>query len=195
VAINDTSGVAGLIQPRAHVDVLFTRPGSMAEAVTTTILEMWSCWRSAATRKGPTRPNRRRSRTGSGSSSSQSATLLVTPAQARKLELAKNQGKISLALRNPLDRTAASDSSATTGHELYAGLPQAKPPVPRSQPKTRCTESRGKKRAAAQTRESNRRLPRRQARSGKFLMRNPIPLLLALSAFGSARALWLRSPL
>src|SRR5215467_15358541 len=39
VPINDASGVAGLIQPRAHVDVLFTRPGSMAEAITTTILE------------------------------------------------------------------------------------------------------------------------------------------------------------
>src|SRR6266481_1127569 len=39
VQITDQSGVAGLIQPRAHVDVLFTKPGSMAEAVTTTILE------------------------------------------------------------------------------------------------------------------------------------------------------------
>ncbi len=39
VPINDTSGVSGLIQPRSHVDVLFTKPGSVAEAVTTTILE------------------------------------------------------------------------------------------------------------------------------------------------------------
>ena len=39
VPITDASGVAGLIQPRAHVDVLFTKPGSMTEAVTTTILE------------------------------------------------------------------------------------------------------------------------------------------------------------
>ena len=28
VPINDTSGVSGLIQPRSHVDVLFTKPGS-----------------------------------------------------------------------------------------------------------------------------------------------------------------------
>src|SRR5436305_9672345 len=39
VQVNDTSGVAGLIQPRAHVDVLFTKTGSMAEALTSTILE------------------------------------------------------------------------------------------------------------------------------------------------------------
>src|SRR5437879_1746134 len=39
VPITDANGVAGLIQPRAHVDVLFTKTGSMAEAVTTTILE------------------------------------------------------------------------------------------------------------------------------------------------------------
>ena len=34
VPITDASGVAGMIQPRAHVDVLFTKPGSVAEAVT-----------------------------------------------------------------------------------------------------------------------------------------------------------------
>ena len=39
VQITDVSGVAGLIQPGAHVDVLFTRPGSMAEATTSMILQ------------------------------------------------------------------------------------------------------------------------------------------------------------
>ena len=39
VPITDVSGVAGLIQPGAHVDVLFTRPGTMAEAITSTILQ------------------------------------------------------------------------------------------------------------------------------------------------------------
>ena len=39
VQITDVSGVAGLIQPGSHVDVLFTRPGSMAEATTSTILQ------------------------------------------------------------------------------------------------------------------------------------------------------------
>src|SRR6266536_66097 len=39
VQITDVSGVAGLIQPGSHVDVIFTRPGSMAEATTSTILQ------------------------------------------------------------------------------------------------------------------------------------------------------------
>ena len=39
VPINEASGVAGFIQPRSHVDVLFTRTGSLAEAASTIILE------------------------------------------------------------------------------------------------------------------------------------------------------------
>src|SRR5580693_6491823 len=106
-----------MIQPRAHVDVLFTRPGSMSEAVTTTILEdvivlamgrTTEVANSSATAVSTTpRPT------------TQAATLLVTPEQARKLELAKNQGKISLALRNPLDHSSSSDRSTTTAQSLY----------------------------------------------------------------------------
>jgi pilus assembly protein CpaB len=127
VPINDASGVSGLIQPRAHVDVLFTRPGSMAEAVSTTLLEdvvvlaigrttegTNSSTTAAATAQAAARPP------------AQSATLLVTPEQARKIELAKNQGKISLALRNPLDPTVASDHSATTSGDISPALARAK---------------------------------------------------------------------
>src|SRR5438094_196031 len=39
VQITDVSGVAGLIQPNSRVDVLFTRPGTMAEATASTILQ------------------------------------------------------------------------------------------------------------------------------------------------------------
>jgi pilus assembly protein CpaB len=122
VPITDSSGVAGMIQPRAHVDVLFTKPGSVAEAVTTTILEdivVLAMGRttevantSAATAVSAAAPR----------PTTQAATLLVTPEQARKLELAKNQGKISLALRNPLDHSSAKDQSATTSDQLYAGF-------------------------------------------------------------------------
>jgi pilus assembly protein CpaB len=151
VPITDASGVAGMIQPRAHVDVLFTKPGSTAEAVTTTILEdvvvlaMGRTTEVANTSAAAAISTAARPTT-------QAATLLVTPEQARKLELAKNQGKISLALRNPLDHTSAKDQSATTSDQLYAGFhprqntpnlrddrvwnqliakPTEKPPVPR----------------------------------------------------------------
>lgn len=96
VQITDVSGVAGLIEPGAHVDVLFTRPGSMTEAITSTILQNVRVLAIGHTvqigqtvdPKAPKVPV---------------ATLIVSPEQAQKLELAKNEGRISLSLRNPLD--------------------------------------------------------------------------------------------
>ncbi len=81
VQINDSSGVAGLIQPNSRVDVLFTRPGSMAEAVTSVILQN------------------------------------ITE-DAQKLELAKNEGRISLILRNPLDQSSNPDLSPVNSDSL-----------------------------------------------------------------------------
>ena len=78
----------------------------MAEAVTTTILEdivvlsmgrVTEVAQNASIDPRATRPQ------------SQAATLLVTPEQARKVELAKNQGKVSLSLRNPLDHAAVGE--------------------------------------------------------------------------------------
>jgi pilus assembly protein CpaB len=102
VTITDVSGVAGLIQPGAHVDVLFTRPGTMAEAITSTILQNVRVLAighvvqigQVVDPKAAKVPV---------------ATLVVTPEDAQKLELAKNQGRISLSLRNPLDKSAGVD--------------------------------------------------------------------------------------
>lgn len=99
VTITDVSGVAGLVQPGSHVDVLFTRPGTMSEAITSTILQnarVLAVGRQiqagqVADPKAAKMPV---------------ATLVVTPEDAQKLELAKNQGKISLSLRNPLDHAS-----------------------------------------------------------------------------------------
>src|ERR1700736_3548935 len=115
VQINDTSGVAGLIQPRSHVDVLFTRTGSMAEALTSTILEdivVLSIGRATEVSQN-TNIDPKASRP-----QNQAVTLLVTPEEARKIELAKNQGKIGLSLRNPLDRSAADESGPTRAEAL-----------------------------------------------------------------------------
>src|SRR5215471_4681239 len=131
VPINDSSGVSGLILPRAHVDVLFTRPGSPNEAITATILEdvaVLAIGRNTeAASVNATNNSQNTNRT-----QAQSATLLVTPEQAQKVELAKNQGKISLALRNPLDRTVTADSKPTTSQALY---PVPKPPATKAAPR------------------------------------------------------------
>lgn len=111
VQITDASGVAGLVQPNSRVDVLFTRPGNMAEATTSTILEnikVLSIGKQIPTGQAvdPRAPK------------SPVVTLVLTPADAQKLELAKNQGKVSLALRNPLDRTAAASGAPITAEAL-----------------------------------------------------------------------------
>jgi pilus assembly protein CpaB len=111
VQITDATGVAGLIQPNSHVDVLFTRPGTMTEASTSTILQnvkVLSTGRSLQT-GAAVDPRAVRSPV---------VTLVLQPADAQKLELAKNEGKISLSLRNPLDTTAGASSAPMTTEVL-----------------------------------------------------------------------------
>jgi pilus assembly protein CpaB len=145
VPITDTSGVSGLVLPRSHVDVLFTRAGSMAEAVTTTILEDVTVLALGRTTEAPNSSTSAAAVAQAGAARpAQNATLLVTPEQVRIIELAKNQGRISLALRNPLDSGKGSTGS-TTAQALYAGkgpdprfgaARPAPPPPPPPQPKT-----------------------------------------------------------
>ncbi|MBM3810517.1 MAG: Flp pilus assembly protein CpaB [Acidimicrobiia bacterium] len=118
VAFTDASGASGLIQPRSHVDVLFTKTGNPVEALTVNLLEdvvVLSVGRTTeiqqpgaagAAKANVTRPT------------NQTATLMVTPEQAKKLELAKNQGKISLALRNPMDRSTQQNTSPALIEEI-----------------------------------------------------------------------------
>ena len=111
VQITDASGVAGLVLPNAHVDVLFTRPGSMAEATTSTILENVKVLSTGKQLPTGATVDPRAPR-------SPVVTLLLTPAEAQKLELAKNQGKISLSLRNPLDSARSAETIPITTEVL-----------------------------------------------------------------------------
>ncbi len=115
VPITDASGVAGLIQPNSKVDVLFTRTGSLAEAATSTILQdvkVISTGKLLAAGQvaDPRAPK------------SQVVTLVLTPEDAQKLELAKSQGRISLSLRNPLDNSETQNSGPVTTEALDPGL-------------------------------------------------------------------------
>ncbi len=121
VPITDSSGAGGLIQPRSHVDVLFTRTGSMNEAVTTVLLQNVTVMglgrmtevSVAAGAPGAPPPS---------SSATRAATLLVTPEQAAKLEFARQLGKISLALRNPLDGAVDQENEpVVTASDLNVG--------------------------------------------------------------------------
>jgi pilus assembly protein CpaB len=126
VQITDVSGVAGLIQAGSRVDVLFTRPGSMAEATTATILQnvrVLSTGRliPAGQTVDPRTPR------------SPVVTLVLAPEDAQKLELAKNEGKISLSLRNPLDASQSPSTGPVTTEVLdpMIGARLARARIPR----------------------------------------------------------------
>jgi pilus assembly protein CpaB len=112
VQITDSTGVAGLVQPNSRVDVLFTRPGTMAEAITTTILQNVRVLSTG--RATPTTPGQPAAAPDPRTPRSPVVTLVLTPSDAQKLELAKNQGKISLSLRNPLDSTQSATNAPVT---------------------------------------------------------------------------------
>ncbi|MBI1896005.1 MAG: Flp pilus assembly protein CpaB [Acidobacteria bacterium] len=117
VPISDASSAGGLIQPRARVDVLFTRTGSVREALTTTLLQdVVVLSIGKLTEAGQTVDPR------AARSQQQTATLMVTPEDARKLELAKNHGKIGLVLRNPLDRSLLEDPNPMTASAIAPNL-------------------------------------------------------------------------
>jgi pilus assembly protein CpaB len=111
VSITDVSGVAGLIQPGSKVDVLFTRPGSMAEATTSTILQNVKVLSTGKTIQAGQAPDPKAPK-------SPAVTLVLKPEDAQKLELAKNEGKISLSLRNPLDNSAGASTEPMTTEVL-----------------------------------------------------------------------------
>lgn len=109
----DASGVAGLIQPQSRVDVLYTRTGSAVEALTVTVLEdveVLSIGR--ALQVDPAQ------KAAASSTQQRTATLIVTPEQAQRLELARNQGRISLSLRNPLDRSTQTNRQPAAMEDL-----------------------------------------------------------------------------
>src|ERR1700690_1792447 len=96
VRVNDVVSVAGFVQPGTRVDVLATgNEGSGNQAQTDTVLEnvaVIAVGRSLLDRviTGETQ-------------NAAVITLLVSPDDAQKLTLASQEGKIQLALRNPLD--------------------------------------------------------------------------------------------
>ena len=123
VRVNDVVSVAGFVQPGTRVDVLLTgNPGSGNERQTTTVLENVAV---IAVGKSLER---------NAAGEAQTApviTLLVSPDDGQRLALAGQEGRIQLALRNPLD-TRKADIAATKESSLYpAGAVQAGPPKPR----------------------------------------------------------------
>jgi pilus assembly protein CpaB len=117
-AVNDVVAVAGFVTPGAMVDVLATGSTKENGNITKTILENVRVL--AANQRIESRNGR--------PENVAVITLLVTPADAAKLTMASNSGRIQLALRNTIDSEAVNPPPVLQA-SIY-GL-DAAPPVER----------------------------------------------------------------
>lgn len=99
VHVNEVIGVAGYALPGTRVDVIATASPTNNQTDTTTKVVLTNVQVLAAGTKfeqnGDQKPQ-----------AVNVVTLLVTPEEAERLTLASTEGKIQLALRNPLDQSA-----------------------------------------------------------------------------------------
>ena len=103
ISVTNYAGLDGLLYPGSAVDVMVSlKPGDGREAFTTTLLENVQVL--AIEQQTVVSQNKVTTAVESGrAGDSHCVTLLVDSKQAKALQLAMEQGTLSLALRNPLD--------------------------------------------------------------------------------------------
>src|SRR6267154_3831855 len=120
VRVNEVVSVAGFVGPGTRVDILLTgTPNGSSENQTTTVLQNVAVIASGHTLE----------RNAAGDAQNTPViTLLTSPEDAERLTLASSEGKIQLALRNPLD-THQDGVEAANAKGLYrGGTPVVTPP-------------------------------------------------------------------
>ena len=120
VRVNEVIGVAGYVLPGTRVDVLATAsPTNEPKDITTKLVLANVQVLTAGTRMEQDQKDGKPVQV-------TVVTMSVTPEQAERLALASTEGKIQLALRNPLDQSAP----ATPGMRPAVLLGMAKGPAP-----------------------------------------------------------------
>jgi len=128
VRVNEVVSVAGFVMPGTRVDVLLTgNPLGSSESQTTTVLENIAVLAAG---------QKLERNTAGEPQTVPVITLLVSPEDAQKLTLASQEGKIQLALRNPLD-TIQQRLPSVRNTNLYNGLAPAPTPAVMKAPKIR----------------------------------------------------------
>jgi len=123
VRVNEVIGVAGYVLPGTRVDVVATASPTDARAdITSKVVLANVQVLAAGTRIDDTADKNKPVQT-------TVVTLLVTPDQAERLALASTEGKIQLALRNPLDLGAPETSGIRTAGLLGKPVSVARPVV------------------------------------------------------------------
>ena len=119
VKVNDVIGVAGFVLPGTRVDVILTGEDNKIE-VSKIILENIQVLAADQNLEQDASGKPREV---------QVITLLVTPEESQKVALASVEGRIQLALRNPLD-FANTYPNAVRKTGLYGRSPEAPAPKP-----------------------------------------------------------------
>lgn len=134
VRVNEVIGVAGYVLPGSYVDVVATvSPNSRPEDATSKIVLSGVQVLAAGTRLEQDLERDQPIQV-------TVVTLLVSPEQSERLTLASTEGKIQLALRNPLD-TGQPDTPGIKPQVLLASSEPTPRPAPRPVPRPQPIES------------------------------------------------------
>ena len=132
VRVNEVVGVAGYVLPGNRVDVVATASPTEKRADTTSKVVLSNVQvLTAGTRMEQNQDENKPVQV-------TVVTLLVNPEQAERLALASTEGKIQLALRNPLD-TSAPETPGIRTAGLLGGKPAAAPAATGRSSKPRST--------------------------------------------------------
>ncbi len=163
ISVTDYSGLEGMLYPGSTVDVMAsfkTQNGESQDAVTTTLLEnIQVLGIERQTVVSSEKSIMDNSAYSASRGNTRRVTLLVTTEQAKRLQLAMEQGILSLALRNPLDSGRADQAKVSVKRLLnemgpfpandtqVAAAPKADPfvnptpaPIPAPAPATKPAE-------------------------------------------------------
>lgn len=125
VRVNEVIGVAGYVLPGTHVDVVATAsPGNQQGDMTSKVVLSNVQVLTAGTRMEQDQEQGK-------PVAVTVVTLLVKPEQAERVALASTEGKIQLALRNPLDRGAPETPGIKPAVLMGANKPLVRPAAPR----------------------------------------------------------------
>jgi pilus assembly protein CpaB len=117
VRVNEVIGVAGYVLPGTHVDVLaVVSPSDRHEEITSKVILTNVLVLAAGTKIERDERNNK-------PMAVSVVTLLVAPEEAERLTLASSEGKIQLALRNPLDKTTPNTAGIRPAALLGFGAP------------------------------------------------------------------------
>jgi pilus assembly protein CpaB len=130
VRVDDVIGVAGFVAHDTRVDVLVTVRGAgtaSGEAQSRTVLSNVLVLTSGTRLDQQAAPE--------SSVPSTVVTLAVAPGDAERIALASSEGRISLALRNPLDHETPTTTGIGVAELMRGSTPKPEPPpTPRPRP-------------------------------------------------------------